>query len=177
MMLSRIEILSRTSSLLTVTIFLPIYLLLQFSKETRHARWRAYAKGCVDLCDRYSLQAVTARASLNDVAPKDVKMLEVLKPHQELSMRERYKQSLEKEKRLEAASRPVEPPKKKQANAKKGKEGMQKDDEQQSKPKKSKRGGRKSSHEKAENGAAAGAALDQDDNVEEGINWSDEEED
>ena len=48
------------------------------------------------------------RAKLNDIAPKDVKRLEVLKPINTPSMGERYKQSIEKEKRLEAASRPIQ---------------------------------------------------------------------
>jgi hypothetical protein len=82
-----------------------LFPLLQFSKETRQARWRAYAKGCVDVSETSSQKAMDGRAKLNDVAPKDVKQLEILKPINTPSMAERYKQALEKEKRLEAASR------------------------------------------------------------------------
>lgn len=34
------------------------YILVQFSKETKNMRWRAYSKGCIDVCDRYSDYAV-----------------------------------------------------------------------------------------------------------------------
>merc|ERR1712070_802832 len=85
--------------------------LRKFSKQTRNGRWRAYAKGCMELCERYSTKVMNERANgtiLADVAPKDVKQLEVLKPHSAPSMGQRFKQSLEKEKRLEAASKPVQ---------------------------------------------------------------------
>ena len=141
------------------------YLSTQFSKETRFARWRAYAKGCLDLCDRYSKKAMQERSKLNDVAPKDVKQLEVLKPITTPSMGERYKQSIEKEKRLEAATRPVQ-------KATKSQERETEDPEE-------KKGKKKTKKKKKPVSASAMAtddALDQQDEVEEGINWSDEDE-
>lgn len=107
------------------------------------------------------------RAKLNDVAPRDVKQLEVLKPINTPSMGERYKQSIEKEKRLEAASRPIQ--KKVDEKRKAG------DDAEEApaakKKKKSKKNKKSGSHGKLNE-----EALDQEDEVEEGINWSDDEE-
>ena len=62
--------------------------LRQFSKETRNPRFRAYAKACIDLCDKYSKFAVQARSKLQE-APKDVKLLECLKPTTEKTMIDR----------------------------------------------------------------------------------------
>lgn len=102
---------------------------------------------------------------MNDVAPKDVKQLEVLKPITTPSMGERYKQSIEKEKRLEAATRPVQ-------KATKSQERETEDPEE-------KKGKKKTKKKKKPVSASAMAtddALDQQDEVEEGINWSDEDE-
>jgi hypothetical protein len=103
------------------------------------------------------------RAKLNDVAPKDVKRLEILKPVNTPSMAERYKQALEKEKRLEAASRPAQ----KQSSKDEKKDDAEKKKKRSKKKKKIQAAPR--SHENAE-------ALEQQDQVEEGINWSDDEE-
>merc|ERR1719215_1661923 len=68
--------------------------LKKYSKETRNGRWRAYAKGCIELCERYATQVTNERANgniLTDVAPKGVKQLEVLRPHPAPSMGQRYK--------------------------------------------------------------------------------------
>merc|ERR1712070_843765 len=118
--------------------------LRKFSKQTRNGRWRAYAKGCMELCERYSTKVMNERANgtiLADVAPKDVKQLEVLKPHSAPSMGQRFKQSLEKEKRLEAASKPIQ----------------------------SKKSAKSDVDEALEKG---NTSIDQADEVEEGINWS-----
>lgn len=85
--------------------------LRKFCKQARNSRWRAYAKGCIELCERYSNEVMDERANgtiLTDVAPKDVKQLEVLRPHSTPSMGQRHKRSLEKEKRLEVASKPIQ---------------------------------------------------------------------
>ena len=108
------------------------------------------------------------RAKLNDIAPKDVKQLELLKPINEPSMGERYKQSMEKEKRLEVASRPIQ----RQAEAKRK---ASPDEEEFVTSKKSKRAKRKKVKEAA-SGKLDENALNQKDEVEEGINWSDDEE-
>ena len=70
--------------------------LRQFSKETRNPRFRAHAKSCLDVCDKYTKFAVLARSKLNE-APKDVKLLECLKPVSEQNMRQRHDSALEKE--------------------------------------------------------------------------------
>jgi hypothetical protein len=108
------------------------------------------------------------RAKLNDIAPKDVKQLEILKPINTPSMGERYKQALEKEKRLEAASRPIQ--KQTESKRKASSEG----EEQPAVSKKNKRAKR------IKGGVPSGKldenALNQQDEVKEGINWSDDEE-
>lgn len=124
------------------------------------------------MCDRYSSRAITERAKLNDIAPKDVKQLEVLKPVNTPSMGERYKQALEKEQRLEAATRPIQ----KQTESKR-KAADEDSDEEEAMPQKKKRANKK---KKKQNSASVGKlnedALDQEDEVEEGIHWSDDEE-
>jgi hypothetical protein len=111
---------------------------------------------------------------LADVAPKDVKQLEVLRPHSAPSMGQRYKQSLEKEKRLEAASKPVQS---KRKNSSSGDSSTNSKKENSNGKKASKTSDKKKRRksevdEKLEQG---NVSLDQADEVEEGINWSDEE--
>ena len=60
----------------------------------------------MELCEKYSTFAITARATLPD-APKDVRRLEALKPTNVPTMRERYEGAIAKEKRLEAATQPA----------------------------------------------------------------------
>lgn len=103
---------------------------------------------------------------MNDIAPRDVKQLELLRPMNIPTVGERYKQSLEKEKRLEAASRPVQ-----QTSTKKTAEEPKGDSEKKSK--KRKRASKKKAAPKIE---VPENALDEEDDVQEGINWSDDEE-
>jgi hypothetical protein len=153
---------------------------LQFSKQTRNGRWRAYAKGCIELCERYSTQVMTERSNgsiLADVAPKDVKQLEVLRPSSAPSMGQRYKQSLEKEKRLEAASKPIQSKSSSVSNSSKKENSGSNDNEKNvsktGEKKKRKKRGKSKVDEAIEQGKTS---LDQADEVEEGINWSDDEE-
>eukprot|EP00980_Cylindrotheca_fusiformis_P004191 scaffold912_cov119-Cylindrotheca_fusiformis.AAC.7 len=139
--------------------------LRKFNKETRSARWRAYSKGCLELCSKYYDRAVQERSKLNDVAPRDVKQLELLRPIKTPSMGVRYKQMLEKEKRLEAATRPLQKATKAEKPA---------DDAGGEKSKKRKRKNKKKTPPNIADIPAD--ALDQEDDVEEGINWSDDEE-
>ena len=78
----------------------------KFNKEIKNGRWRAYSKGTIELCEKYSAFAVKARSTLVD-APKDVRRLEALKPPNVPSMGERYDAGVAKEKRLEAATQPI----------------------------------------------------------------------
>jgi hypothetical protein len=106
------------------------------------------------------------RSKLSDVAPKDVKRLEILKPINAASMGVRFKQSLEKEKRLEVASRPVQ----------KQSDGKRKVSEDEDAAASSNKGAKKKNKKNKSVGKLDDSALDQDDQVEEGINWSDDEE-
>merc|ERR1711976_521665 len=102
---------------------------------------------------------------LADVAPKDVKQLEVLRPHSAPSMGQRFKQSLEKEKRLEAASKPIQSKSKNSAKTGKNDEPEEKAPSKASKKKKNKKQKRKSEVDEAlENG---NTSIDQADEVEE----------
>jgi len=152
--------------------------LRKFSKQTRNGRWRAYAKGCMELCERYSTEVMNERAVgtiLTDVAPKDVKQLEVLRPHSAPSMGQRYKQSLEKEKRLEAASKPVQS-KRSSSSKSSEKEISGSNDNQNKKLKTEKKTKKKRGKSDVEKALEQGdTSLDQADEVEEGINWSDDE--
>ena len=148
----------------------------QFSKETRFPRWRAYAKGCLDLCGKYSQKAIEERAKLTDVAPKDVKQLEVLRPVNTPSMGDRFQQAIEKEKRLEVASRPIQ--KTKQPSQK---EDVDDDVDDEEEPKVLSKAAKKRKR-KAKNNAIKRGKLDefaleqQKDTLEEGIDWSDDDE-
>mmetsp|Transcript_1486 Transcript_1486/g.1575 ORF Transcript_1486/g.1575 Transcript_1486/m.1575 type:complete len:111 (+) Transcript_1486:1915-2247(+) len=101
---------------------------------------------------------------LNDVSPNDVKQLEVLRPVSIPSMGQRYKQSLEKEKRLEAANKPFQKP---------GKGNIQKKETMNKRKSKKNKHGKKM----VDDGETMPQGnIDQEDEVEEGINWSDDEE-
>ena len=103
------------------------------------------------------------RSKLTDVAPKDVKRLEVLKPVNIPSMGERLKQALEKERRLEAASRP----------AQKEAIGTEKEKEEES----PKRQDRKRKKKKTASQTQVNKnALNEKDEVQEGVDWSDDDE-
>lgn len=145
--------------------------IVQFAKETRSPRWKAYARGCIDLCTKYHERGVQERAKLNDVAPRDVKQLELLRPMNTPSMGARYKESLEKEKRLEAATRPL------QKTAEQTKEDAEDDDSEEKKSNKRKRSKKKKSKAEAPKMSdVLKDALEQEDEVHEGIDWSDDEE-
>lgn len=140
--------------------------LAQFSKETKNMRWRAYCKGCIDVCDRYSAYAVKERAVLGE-APKDVKRLEVLKPTKELDMGARYDAAIAKEKRLEEVTRPVT----------KTEEQDTKNEEEEKEEKASKKSSKKGKKKMVVNEAdlANTKVLEEDDALEEGIDWIDDE--
>jgi hypothetical protein len=80
--------------------------LRKFNKEIGNGNWRAFSKGTIELCEKYSAFAITGRSTLID-APKDVRRLEALKPTNMPGMRERYEASVAKERRLEVATQPV----------------------------------------------------------------------
>lgn len=138
--------------------------LRKFIKNSKNGRWRAYAKGCVDMCERYSAFARTERAKLTE-APKDIKRLEALKPINEPAMNERYEIAIGKEKRLEEATRPA-------AKTKPAKKHT-KDDGNDDTPVKSP--GKKA--QKREKELSTEEALEQEDHVAEGVDWSGDDDD
>jgi hypothetical protein len=122
------------------------------------------------------------RAKLQDVAPKDVKQLEVLRPVNVPPMGARFKELLAKEQRLEASSRPVQ----KHATTatavtttktKKGDEAEVKDGPARKKRKKSQgKGAAAATDSKAVTTKDDEGDLLQEDEIKEGIDWSDDEE-
>ncbi|KAG7357244.1 Noc2p family protein [Nitzschia inconspicua] len=154
--------------------------LKKFSKETRQARWRTYAKGCLEQCQKFSTWAMNQRINPNnkqigDTCPKDIKQLEILRPLSAPSMGQRHKESLEKEKRLEMAARPIQ---QKTSNGKKADEETVETDSsfkgngKQKKNKKKSTDGTSTSNSASLDASTGG--VDQEDMVEE-LNWSDEE--
>jgi hypothetical protein len=166
----------------------------QFNKEISNGRWRAYSKGTIELCEKYSAFAIKGRATLAD-APKDVRRLEALKPANVPSMGERYDAAVAKERRLEAATQPMMRANKKKADdamAKKGgdeKDGSdkrkRKDEDEESDLDLEEEGGEAKSKPKKKKKKAAAVneadlknveALKEDDDVQEGIVWSSDSE-
>eukprot|EP00804_Cyclotella_cryptica_P029497 CCRYP_011289-RA/>CCRYP_011289-RA protein AED:0.13 eAED:0.13 QI:268/1/1/1/1/1/2/130/893 len=175
--------------------FVILQRLRKFNKEVNNGRWRAYSKGSIELCEKYSSFIVQERATLVD-APKDVRRLEALKPTNVPSMRERYDSAVSKEKRLEAVSAPVvaSSEKMKQAGTKgrndKRKGQVVEDDDSESDDKEfvddddddeeeesTAKPAPKKQKVAAVNEADLNnvAALEQEDEVQEGIVWSDSE--
>jgi hypothetical protein len=136
---------------------------LQFSKETKNGRWRAYSKGCIDLCERYSAFCIKERALLGE-APKDIKRLEVLKPTGEPDMGTRHEAAIAKEKRLEQVTRPATK-----------RERQEEPEKQEEKKTTSMKNAKKQKIEVNKADLSNTAALKEDDKVAEGFNWSDDE--
>jgi len=140
----------------------------------------------MELCEKYSTFAITARATLPD-APKDVRRLEALKPTNVPTMRERYESAIAKEKRLEAATQPAMKASKKDNDDDKNKrkrkdmeanesdEEEEKEEEVESK-KKIKPKKKKKAVVVNEDDLNNVKALEEEDEVQEGI-WSDSESD
>jgi nucleolar complex protein 2 len=158
--------------------------LRKFNKEVRNPRWRTFGRGCLDTCERYSKYAVQQRSKLLE-APKDVAQLECLKQHSQKSMRERHEESVEKEQKTLEASRQLANP----DRFKKGKQAEEENDEEEeendndeedaesNKMKKKKRKKRKAAAgaDMPEPVLASAETLEQEDQVQEGVEWSDEE--
>lgn len=162
--------------------------LRRFAKEVRQVRWKAYARGCLDVLERWSSEAVVGRAKLSE-APRDVSRLEALRPMSVPSMRERLQTLLEKERRTAAAAvlaveASAAPPTKKRARSRKGE-----DDEGDSEDEgdRDNRAGRSKSFTKrakpdSKQGKPSAATkvsaadLKIEDDVQEGVNWSSDEE-
>mmetsp|Transcript_12723 Transcript_12723/g.22899 ORF Transcript_12723/g.22899 Transcript_12723/m.22899 type:complete len:889 (-) Transcript_12723:251-2917(-) len=168
--------------------------LRKFNKQISNGRWRAYSKGTMELCDKYSAFATNGRSTLVD-APKDVRRLEALKPVNTPSMRERYESAVGKEKRLEAALQPVMGQKaaddakqrkidkkneKKNNKKRKNEDDSESDadmEEEEAKKQEDKPKPKKKKKAKVVNEADLKnvGALKEEDEVQEGIEWSDSE--
>lgn len=127
----------------------------------------------MEQCDHYTAFCVKGRSKLQE-APKDVKILEILKPSGEPNMYARHEAMVSKEKRLEAAARPVVSAK--TGGKRKAEEEDVKEDEKKA-PTRSKKGNnkKKAPRKVIESDLNNTEALKQDDEVEEGIDWSDDE--
>jgi len=151
--------------------------ILQFAKQTKNGKFRAYARGCIELCEKSSRFAILERSRL-EVAPKDIKRLEVLKPANTPSMGERHDMAIAKERRLEVASQPVVSAAAK-AKAAKARENMEKEAEKAKKdevnPKKKAKFDKKQIMELDESALKNVKALEEEDEVQEGIDWSESE--
>jgi len=173
----------------------------KFSKEVRNPRWRAFARGCIDTAERYSAFAIEERSKLEE-APKDVKRLECIRPVSAPDMRERHEASIQKEQKslqvvpsrsggkdndsVEDSNRRKE----QRGNKKrmKGKDATPAENSASSpKKQKKKRGGGVSNSSRnddtataADNDKSAGdkaeVVMELQDDVREGIDWSDDEE-
>mmetsp|Transcript_19836 Transcript_19836/g.39711 ORF Transcript_19836/g.39711 Transcript_19836/m.39711 type:complete len:888 (-) Transcript_19836:44-2707(-) len=165
--------------------------LRKFNKDVSNGRWRAYAKGTIELCDKYSALVIQGRSTLVD-APKDIRRLEALKPTNTPSMGKRYEASVAKEKRLEAATQPVmkaktkaslnadgEGSKMKSGNKRNSDEVNDESDseEEAQKRKKTKPRAKKKKAVVNEADLKNVEALNEEDEVEEGIVWSDSDSD
>jgi nucleolar complex protein 2 len=159
--------------------------LRQFTKDTRNSRWRTYSKACIDLCEVYSAFAVRSRSKLQQ-APRDVLHLECLKPSSERSMYERYCDSVKKEQTsLEAFHASVEH--KSGVKSESSVLDISDNENEESDPtlklsKKKRRKKNKSSSSKEQSKEVIqGKGLDDDhlmeaaDRVQEGVNWSDDD--
>lgn len=157
--------------------------LRRFAKETRNSRWRTFGKGCIDTCERYAAAAVEGRSKLAE-APKDVVRLECLLAVGEPSMRERHEASVEKERKsqearaseMAAATVTSGNKKKKKRDEPDEDEDKDKEDEKHE-PTKTKKKKKKSKNPAAPPKAAAlnEAVLDQQDEVQEGVDWMSDE--
>ena len=142
----------------------------------------------MELCEKYSTFAIKGRSTLAD-APMDVRRLEALKPSQTPSMRERYENAVAKEKRLEAATQPamkagfqqmVKDAKKEEKANRKRKNDEDSDGDEEAEAEVKKAETKKSKPKKKKKIVVNEAdlknveALEQDDEVKEGI-WSESE--
>ena len=138
----------------------------------------------MELCEKYSTFAITARATLPD-APKDVRRLEALKPKNVPTMRERYESAIAKEKRLEAATQPAmkasndnDKNKRKRKDMEANESGEEEENEEEvaASKKKTKPKKKKKAVVVNEDDLNNVEALEEEDEVQEGI-WSDSESD
>jgi hypothetical protein len=128
------------------------------------------------MCEKHSKVAMLSRSRLEE-APKDIKRIEVLKPNNIPSMGERYEMTIAKEKRLEIAEQPVMS---KAAKMKIEAEKNAKAQEERKKRAKASKQAKKLKKKKEkmqvnEEDLKNVDALNEEDEVEEGVDWVDSE--
>lgn len=148
--------------------------LRKFAKASKNGKFRAYAKGCIELCDKHATAATLSRSKLEE-APKDIKRIEVLRPNNVPSMGERHEMAIAKEKRLEVAEQPVlsEAAKKKAEEEKKNAKQQEKKEKDMAQKREKKSQKKKKKFEVNEDDLKNVEALNEDDEVQEGVEWSD----
>lgn len=143
--------------------------LRQFAKTLKNGRWKAFCRACVETAEKHSTFAIAERSKLKE-APKDVKVLECLRPTDQKNMLERYEDGVSKERTSIAGAT-------EQAQPKRSNE----DTNAEPTIGKKKRKKLAKKRNKSSFGAISGKTLDEDelkvteDEVHEGIDWSDEE--
>jgi hypothetical protein len=128
------------------------------------------------MCEKNSKAATLSRSKLHE-APKDIKVLEVLRPSNAPTMKERYEMAIAKERRLESASQP-ELSQAAKEKARKEKEALDKKKKEEKDAVDKKKNGKKKKNkmELNEYDLKNVEALEEDDEVQDGINWSESEE-
>lgn len=128
------------------------------------------------MCDKNSKFTTLARSKLNE-APKDIKVLEVLRPPNAPTMKERYEMAIAKERRLESVSQPeVSQAAKEKAKKETVTRETQKEDRILSVDDIKKKT-KKLKLELNEDDLKNVESLKEADKVQEGIDWSDSEDD
>ena len=161
--------------------------LRQLNKEIRNPRWKTYIKACIELCDTYTLYAVQGRSKLQQ-APREVQQLECLKPIAEKSMYERYTESVRKEQvtldAINGVSSATKHANKRSAETDNGDDDDSDEDKnvKSTKAKKKKRQKKKANAPKSMEDLKEFIMEDEKvmetaDQVQEGINWSDDDDD
>jgi nucleolar complex protein 2 len=143
--------------------------LRKFSKETKVGRWRAFSKGCIEICDRYSSFVINARSELVE-APKDIKRLEALKPQGAPGMRERLDAATAKERKLEVGLQP------KTGKVSKEKEAIDVKVKASQYSKKMERAVKSKADKEDPYPTQNLSEIDEEDEVQEGVDWSEDEE-
>lgn len=146
-----------------------VQVLRQFAKQTRNARWRTYCRGCIDTCDKYSKFAVTERSKLHE-APKNIARLECLLPPSTPNMLERHEASIQKEMKDIEASRLVESSKEQSSGSSTDASKRKMTPEKKATTKRA-----KTKTPNKEEMDLDDDILEQEDRVQEGVQWSDEE--
>jgi nucleolar complex protein 2 len=157
--------------------------LRQFAKTVKNSRWKAYCRASIETAEKYAKFAIEERAKLKE-APKDVKVLECLKPPGESNMRERYEANVAKERKAMAGTAPST--EKESSRTKDAKTAPSNDKESVVAPNKKKRN-KKSKNKKQESLSSVellkAKTLDDrelkqtHDEVQVGVEWSDDDDD